>query len=390
VRRARILDRVGLAGLAAVFVLLLASAMPLIPPRPVPVLDVWQQVVERCRHYARERLSPYPWPLKPFDRQHPVRGFYGDPRTVFTGPEEGAFSFHSGVDISAFPGNPVYPVVSGTVVRVTGDLIAVSTVDARRFQYIHLAPLVHAGERVVASQTVLGTIRARWNHVHLTEIRESCTVDPLAKGHLTPYVDTTVPTVRAILFRTPANSPISQHALDGKIRILADAYDTPPIPSPIPWDSLPVSPERVTWSLSTLSGRLIVRNTGADFRWGEPLRAQFCSVYAQGTEQNSAAVEGTFHWGEPGRYLFDLTPQLLNTAYLPDGRYRVTVNALDTAGNRGTRSTVVEVAHAAVPPAIPTALDMRCAGAPLPPKSELAGEGSMRPIAAAARVPSTP
>src|SRR5438034_8776441 len=51
----------------------------------------------------------YGWPVRPFDRQHPVRGSFGDPRTVFTAPPTtagvlrgaGQFSFHEGVDISA-------------------------------------------------------------------------------------------------------------------------------------------------------------------------------------------------------------------------------------------------------------------------------------------------
>jgi len=361
---ARIGNRARLAGLSLACVVLLGPAMPLLP-QPQSTLDVWQQLVERCRHYARERLAPYPWPLKPFHEQHPVRGNFGDPRTVLTGGEEGLFSFHSGVDISAWPGNRVYPVVSGTVARVTGDLVAVRTFDARRFQYIHLAPLVHVGEPVVASQTILGTIRPRWNHVHLSEIRGSCAVNPLMSGHLTPYVDRTKPTVRAILFQTAMGTPISPHALSGKIRIVANAYDTPAMPSPYPWGSLPVSPVRVTWSLATLSGRDILRNTGADFRYSVPFRFQFCSVYAPGTEQNFAAVVGKFRWGKAGRYLFDLTPGMLNTAFLPDGRYRVTVTAEDTAGNDGTRSTIVEVDQSGAR-AMPIALDTRCAGAPVP------------------------
>ena len=64
--------------------------------------------------------SSYGWPFKPFNKQHPIRGFFGDPRTVyengvlaggFDGP--GFFSFHQGVDISAPDGTPIYPVVSG-------------------------------------------------------------------------------------------------------------------------------------------------------------------------------------------------------------------------------------------------------------------------------------
>ena len=375
--RARIAKGALLAGLVVVCVLVLGPALRQRGSKPPPILDVWQQVSQRCRHYAREQMAPYPWPLKPFDRQHPVRGFFGDPRTVFTGPEEGTFSFHSGIDISAFPGNPVYPVVSGTVVRVTPDLIAVSTVDARRFQYIHLDPRVHAGETVTASKTILGTIRPRWNHVHLTEIRESCAVNPLAPGHITPYADHTKPTVSAILFRAPSGRPMAKNDLDGKVRIVADAYDTPPIPSPIPWGSMPVAPERVTWSLATTAGRVLVRNTGADFRYGEPLRPQFCSVYAPGTEQNDAAVAGSFHWGKPGRYLFDLTPDLLNTGFLPDGRYVVTVNAIDSAENRGSRSTTVTVNHAADPPPSAVPVDTRCAGETPPPRSELDGTGSL-------------
>ena len=65
--------------------------------------------------------AAYPWPFKPFDRQHPIRAFFGDPRTVyedgilagaFDGP--GLFSFHQGIDISAPNGAPIYAVADGT------------------------------------------------------------------------------------------------------------------------------------------------------------------------------------------------------------------------------------------------------------------------------------
>ena len=158
---------------------------------------------------------------------HPVRGNFGDPRTVFTGPDEGAFSFHNGIDISAWPGNRVYPVKSGIAVRVTGDLVSVETPGGRRFQYIHLAPEVHVGEEVTALKTVLGPVRPRWNHIHLTELREDCAVNPLMPHHLEPYRDTTKPTIRAILFQSPSREPLEPDALAGKIRIIADAFDTP-------------------------------------------------------------------------------------------------------------------------------------------------------------------
>ena len=82
-------------------------------------------LVKPCRTAAAERLPPYPWPVKPFHRQHPVRGYFGDPRTVIYAPRLGLFSFHNGIDISAWTGNAVYPVLSGVVVRVEPDEVVV-------------------------------------------------------------------------------------------------------------------------------------------------------------------------------------------------------------------------------------------------------------------------
>ena len=323
-------------------VALLASAAA--PPPARPMLTVWQQVQQQCRHLARERLDPYPWPVAPVHSQHPVRGGFGDPRTVLTGVGEGAFSFHNGIDISAWPGNHVLPVVSGRVVRVTGDLVAVSTVDHRRFQYVHVAPRVQVGEAVVASQTILGTVRPRWNHVHLAEFRSNCSVNPLARGHLTPYRDTTAPTVAGIVVAAASWQPLPPGAVHGRVRILADAFDTPALPSPSSWKELPVAPAHVAWRLTPLGGELVAHNTAADFRYSEPPRREFSSVYAPGTRQNFAAVDGRFHWGEAGRYLFDLTPRTIDMSRLPPGRYRITVTASDTAGNVGSSSRVLVVA----------------------------------------------
>jgi hypothetical protein len=322
-------------------VALLASAA--VPPPARPELTVWQQVQRQCRHLSREKLDAYPWPVAPVHRQHPVRGNFGDPRTVLTGIGEGAFSFHNGVDISAWPGNHVYPVVSGRVVRVTGDLVAVATVDHRRFQYVHIAPRVQPGESVVASQTLLGTVLPRWNHVHLAELRSNCAVNPLAHGHLTPYRDTTSPTVKSISVVSTSWRPVPLGTVTGRVRFVADAFDTPALPSPYPWGELPVTPAHIAWRLETLGGELIAHNTAADFRYGEPPKQDFHTVYAPGTRQNFAAVDGRFHWGQAGRYLFDLTPKTIDTGRLPPGPYRLTVIASDTAGNVGKLSRVIYV-----------------------------------------------
>src|SRR3977135_4525787 len=62
----------------------------------------------------------YSWPFRPFNTQHPIRGMFGDPRTVYEDAvlaafdSSGFFSFRQGVDISAPDGTPVCPFVSGT------------------------------------------------------------------------------------------------------------------------------------------------------------------------------------------------------------------------------------------------------------------------------------
>src|SRR5207237_1362640 len=89
----------------------------------------------------------YGWPVKPFDRPHPVRGNFGDPRTIFAGPPTertllsgpGAFQFHDGIDISAPDGTAVYAVASGTVASVMHQWLVVDSGRGRSFQYWHVA-----------------------------------------------------------------------------------------------------------------------------------------------------------------------------------------------------------------------------------------------------------
>src|SRR5438270_8452111 len=125
--------------------------------------------------------SPYGWPFKPFTKQYPIRGFFGDPRTVyengvlaggFDGP--GFFSFHQGIDIAAPNGTPIYPVMSGTAHYLGASVLNVNVgqVDGNdvTFQYFHITPIVGEGEHVIAKETVLGYVEPPYGHVHLTEI----------------------------------------------------------------------------------------------------------------------------------------------------------------------------------------------------------------------------
>jgi hypothetical protein len=322
---------------------------------------IWQQVFRRCGAEAAESFPPYPWPIAPVDRQHPVRGYFGDPRTVVTGIGEGAYSFHNGVDISAPTGAHVFPVVSGVVVHVLPDRVVVLSPGPRRFQYIHIRPWVKVGMRVTASETVLGIVDPVFHHVHLSEIRDDCVVNPLAPGHLTPYRDTTRPVIRSILFETLAGRRLSPLELAGAIRVIANAFARPAMASPPPWSDMPVSPALITWKLTTVTGREVRSRIALDFRVGLPPNRDFCAVYAPGTLQNFAAVLERFHWGKPGVYLYDLTPLPFETARLQAGRYRFVVTAATLAGTATSKAVTVVIRHSpAAAPVVVTPPDTRC------------------------------
>jgi len=152
--------------------------------------------------------SAYSWPFRPFDRQHPIRGFFGDPRTVyengilagaFEGP--GFFSFHQGVDISAPDGTPIYAVENGTAHYVGAATLNVVTDHDVVFQFFHIVTIVGEGQQVIARKTVLGYVQPPFGHVHISEIDGAKVVNPLQPGHLAPYHDLTKPVIRDIAIR---------------------------------------------------------------------------------------------------------------------------------------------------------------------------------------------
>ena len=157
----------------------------------------------------------YHWPVKPFDRQHPIRGFFGDPRTVALGESElgdstpltpGSYTFHNGIDIAAATGTAVYPVVSGRAGIGYGDEVIVVTGDGRTFQYFHIRPAIARGQQVVADKTIIGYVLPGWLHVHLSEIDGFRVHNPLDPGHLEPYVDHTVPVVHRVEVTAPTGA----------------------------------------------------------------------------------------------------------------------------------------------------------------------------------------
>jgi hypothetical protein len=290
----------------------------------------------------------YAWPVKPFNQAHPVRGSFGDPRTIFAGPPTASglyrsacqCTFHEGVDISAHDGTPVYPVESGTVVVVhtakAAEMVAVQS-GGTAFEYWHIVASVHVGQKVVAGKTVLGRIIREAGHVHLTEVDGNRIANPLQPGHLTPYSDTTRPVVRSISFRAPDGSEVMPNFLRGTVEIVADTYDTPSLPVPGLWHGMPVTPALVTWRLEQWNGKVVRKETVAyDVRQTIPSNADFWNVYARGTFQNQSVFGNHYSWLQPGCFLFRLTPHGFDTRTLRDGVYTAVVTSTDIAGNTGS------------------------------------------------------
>jgi Peptidase family M23 len=294
----------------------------------------------------------YHWPIKPFDRQHPIRGAFGDPRIVskdqpfgWTGPNQiGAYSFHNGVDVVAPPGTPVYPVVSGRVARAKPDEIVIDTYDGRAFQYYHLskAGAVRPGKSVVAEHTVLGWIRERFGHVHLAELDDHLVHNPLDAGHLEPYHDWTKPKATELYVDDgPVPSPLAGRSIGPGDRIAVAASDPPAMSAPSgPWAGLPQVPALVEWRLFHGQHRTAWK-VAVDFRKTEPPPKDFWQVYGPGTYQNCPVFNNTFYLGTEGRYLFRLH---IHPNRLKPGLYQIAVRVADTGGNRSTAWWPLEIA----------------------------------------------
>ena len=298
---------------------------------------LWQGLIDRCGTAAAAN-EPYPWPLRPFHQQHPVRGFFGDPRNLVSNVQQplnpdspGQFSFHNGIDIYATPDQKVYPVVSGRARVPNAEEVVVRTRDGRTFQYWHVLPQVRTGSWVTASKTVLGTEIPRRGHLHLTEIRGTCAVNPLAPGHLEPYRSTSRPQVVALDAVGSDGVLLDPTQVAGPFELVVQAQDQTPLPVPPPWENLPVTPATVKWRLTRAGvGVLVPWTFAADFAVTIPPSRDYWRVYADGTHQNFV---GRTQPQLPGTFRFRLTRP--GTSLAP-GRYTVAVQVSTSDGSRTT------------------------------------------------------
>ena len=249
----------------------------------------------------QSRTSTYDWPLKPFDRQHPVRGNLDDPRIA---PKSAAF--HFGIDIAAPDGTPVYAVEAGTVYFNSPVAIAVVVPDrSRAFGYWHIVPAVKS-HQFVHRHELLGYIGKGWEHLHFAESTHGSYLNPLRDGGIGPYRDSTVPSIDWIGV---------QHG-----NLVTVAHDSQSIPVPGAWRAEPVTPALLRWRVA--GG---VWHVAVDFRSTMLPASRFASVYTSATRQN--------HKGIAGRFSFYLV-RGAEAQRLLTGGAPIEVEATDIAGNR--------------------------------------------------------
>jgi len=278
----------------------------------------------RARHGRR---WSYDWPVKPFDRPHPARGYFNDPRIV----PGISYSFHFGVDIGIPSFNtPVYAIRAGRVHMRNRWAVSITSGN-QRFEYWHIVPVVHEGQ-LVNRHTLLGKTKGIFNHVHLSEFVDGRVVNPLRPGGIGPYLDRTAPTTDRLSFRR-AGGGIVDGAVHGTVAIVADSYDTVPEVTPKPW---PVTPALLKWRILR-AGRVVVRwQVAHDFRSQLNANGRFHSIYARGTRMN--------HPGWPGHYCFYLA-KAWSSANLRNGSYMLEVAASDVQGNSALSLFDFEIAN---------------------------------------------
>jgi murein DD-endopeptidase MepM/ murein hydrolase activator NlpD len=278
--------------------------------------------------------AAYSWPVKPFDKPHPIRATFGDPR--FHLDVEGELSaFHFGVDIVARDGAPVYAVEPGVVVRSHKTSVTLGRPSGRRFGYWHVTPVVRSGTHVRLHQ-LLGYVLPGWGHVHFAESIHGAYRNPLRKGALAPFYDHTVPTVASVQVLT-SQGPVSQGGqVAGAIDITADIFDTPPLMPKPPWDTARLAPAAIWWNLIDSAGAVVQSTFTADFADVLPGNALYTWMYAPGTYQNKPH--------RPGHYLFWIA-HALDTTGLPNGAYTLEVLASDTRHNIGRATVALTIAN---------------------------------------------
>lgn len=331
------------------------------------------------------------WPVRPRNKQHPIRGSFLDPRP---GGVDGGDGYHPGIDISVRDDRPesgappgrthrVYALEGGRVWQVYRQRAPKNegTVRAGHFGYGHILPTVEEGDRIAAGQAIGWTTEGEW-HVHLTEwffpggdetrkVRVNPT-DP--RGKLAPFVDTAPPIIHEVAFYTPASpawrkpqgiasfpragARLDPARLSGVVDVRARIEDPQSFRSwfrDIPFLETAHHPARVALTVTRLEdGKVLDERVvfTADVTLGSEAAMvgvkpiPFSNHYAPGTRQNlraaTALKQGRSGRGELWFRLFARPRQRYwDTTKLRNGPHELMVRAWDMAGN--TAGALVDV-----------------------------------------------
>jgi hypothetical protein len=293
-----------------------------------PAGQVARQAGPSCDGLASAPQPAYGWPVKPFHRQHPVRGYFGDPR-IGGRPKGSVKAFHFGVDVSAPDGAAVYATTDGVARLERPGVVSIRRADGFSvFAYWHIEPAVHGGQRVTAYRTVIGHISEGWGHVHFAEYRGGVYLNPLRPGAMGPYRDRTCPAFGELRFERDGVA-VAADSLSGRLDIVVSAYDMPARSAPAPWHELPVTPALLRWRILGSDGSVAVPwRSSYDVRETLP-GVPYSAIYSDDTEQNRP--------NRAGHYRFVLARGFA-TASLAPGDYAVQALALDTHGNSARSS----------------------------------------------------
>jgi hypothetical protein len=321
------------------------------------------------------------WPVWPLHRQHPIRGGFMDPR----GSNQRAI-FHTGIDISVRDGRPerghpagrthrVYALESGTasIAQNVADLNChFRSVRVGSWVYGHVDPVgtLESGQQVDAGQQVGWTCRTLF-HVHLAHTISSggrqVWDNPLRTGVLQPYVDMARPVIHGIRFLPPA--PVKWFSWGGSISSLVDVAPLDPmhLQGTVNVDASVSDPQSFRGWLAKFpvlladqvpySIRFAVtrEEDGVRVAGGNPFRADAVptdpalngAVFAGGTAENLST------WSCidlrltncAGTYWFHLFRGGWDTTTVPNGGYRICVDAYDAMLNHARSCTRVGVAN---------------------------------------------
>ena len=318
------------------------------------------------------------WPVRPHDRQHPVRGSFLDPR-----PDSklGAV-YHEGVDVAVRDDRPERGAPAGRTHRVYaiegGPVFLASPRGTRglarigHFGYGHIDPLVQTGQTVAPGQHIGWTCKDDW-HLHLSEFvftsGPPLLVNPLRPGgKLHPYADTARPEIREIRFYTPADprwtrrpltsvarlppagTRISRDHLSGRVDARVRVSDPQSFLGwfrDLPWLAAPHHPFRLAVTITDLTTGRVVRRREA-FRAEQLPDIPAGRHFAPGTEQNLPAHGCMLRHSTTrcdGVYWFRLFPNYWDTTRVPDGRYEVRVRAWDLADNLASTRVAIRIAN---------------------------------------------